>query len=347
MNILFTGNFDPEYNRTKIIIKGLKSLGVNVTILNYSKRKKPEKEKLQQAIDKVDWIFMPSFTHTDVPYIRKITSKPIIFDPLISRYLSKVFDYKSVSKYSPRAYKNYLKDSRALKRADKILADTQSHKNYYIQKYGVPEEKIMVVPIGVIREDFFPIKVNSGIKSQIIVGFYGSFIPLHGIDVIIEAAEILKQKKHIRFKFIGDGILLDKMKKLAKKKNLENIDFSGWKPYSELNEEINNFDIALGIFGSSKKANMVIPNKLFHYAACDKVIISRESEAITEIFDHNNTIILCEPNSKSLSEAILNLDSNKKRKQISANAKDLITKDFNDIKIAEKIINFILDYPIG
>lgn len=347
MRILFTGNFDPEYNRTRVIIAGLKSLGVEINIFRFPKKKKPDKKTLLAAIEKTDWIFLPSFTHTDLPYIRKISSKPIIFDPLISRYLSKVFDYKSVWRCSPRAYKNYLKDSRAMKRADLILTDTLSHKNYFIEKFGIPSEKTRVIPIGVIIEDFFPIKVVPIDRNKIIVGFYGSFIPLHGIDVIIDAAEILKDKKHIKFRLIGNGILFSEMQKMAERKLLLNIDFVGWKPYSDLNEEINNFDIALGIFGQSKKANMVIPNKLFHYAACEKVIISRKSDAITEIFKHKQSISLCEPDPQGLASAILALENNSERSMIAKNGHELIIKDYNQIKIAENILQFIEDYSKG
>ncbi|MCK4923067.1 MAG: glycosyltransferase [Bacteroidales bacterium] len=347
MRILFTGNFDPEYNRTRVIISGLKSLGVEINIFRFPKKKKPDRKKLLDAIEKTDWIFLPSFTHTDLPFIRNISLKPIIFDPLISRYLSKVFDYKSVWRFSPRAYKNYLKDSRALKRADLILADTLSHKNYFTEKFNVPSEKIRVAPIGVITNDFFPIKVKGGDRNKIIVGFYGSFIPLHGIDVIINTAEILKAHKHIKFRLIGNGILFSKMQKMAEKKFLQNIDFVGWKPYSELNEEINNFDIALGIFGQSKKANMVIPNKLFHYAACEKVIISRKSDAITEIFDHDQNISLCEPNPHGLASAILAIGNISERTRIAKKGRELILKDYNQKKIAENILQFIKDYSKG
>lgn len=341
MKILFTGHFDPDYNRTKVIIKGLSSLGVEVNLFPFTKKKKPDLERLKKEINKSDWIFMPSFTHTDLPFIKRISSKPIIFDPLISRYLSKVFDYKTVWKYSPRAYKNYLKDKRAFNRSDLILADTASHKDYFVSKFGVDPNIVRVAPIGVISEDFFPIKVEPVDRSKIIVGFYGSFIPLHGIEVIIGAAEILRENKNIVFKLIGDGILFSKMKKMAVDKSLDNIDFTGWKPYSELNIEINNFDIALGIFGESLKARMVIPNKLYHYAACKKAIISRKSDAITEIFDHDQNITLCEPNPEGLASAIKSLSNKYERNRIAKNAHELITKEYNEVKIAENILEFM------
>lgn len=341
MKLLLTGKFDPEYNRTRIIIKGLQELGIDLKIMPYSRKKKVDRKHLKAEINRSDWVFMPCFTHTDVPFIKNISNKPVLFDPLISRYLSKVFDYKTVSRYSPRAYKNYLKDSRSLSKADLIIADTEMHKKYYEQKFGIPGEKIKVVPVGVITEDFFPIGKKSPKSSMITAGFYGSFIPLHGIEVIINAAEILRENDNIRFKIAGQGILFQKMKKMAETKKLNNIFFPGYIPYPSLNLEINSYDIALGIFGKSRKAGMVIPNKLFHYASCNKPLITMESEGVKEIFTHGENIHLCTPEGDALAEAILTLQNEKYRITIGNKAGKLIRENYNEIKTAGRLIEFL------
>ncbi|MFW5821524.1 MAG: glycosyltransferase, partial [Bacteroidota bacterium] len=341
MRILLTGKFDPEYNRTKIIIKGLEDLGVELKIMPYTRKYKLNKKELRMETEKADWIFLPSFTHTDVPFIRKMTAKPIIFDPLISRYLSKVFDYKAVSRYSPRAYKNFLKDSRSLLRSDIILADTFCHKKYYEEKFSVNPGKIKVLPIGVITKDFYPLQEKPDNLENITVGFYGSFIPLHGIDIIIEAAKELSRYRNINFRILGNGILFREMKDLAEKQKLNNIEFPGYVRYPKLNYEINNFDIALGIFGSSLKASMVIPNKLFHYAACQVPVISMESDAVKEIFSHNENIHLCSPSPASLAEAILKLQNKDYRKKIARNAGKLIRENYNEKRIGKMFMDIL------
>ena len=341
MTILFCGKFDPDYNRTRIIINGLRKKGVEVLIYNYPKKRKADKSILRELLDRADYVFLPSFTHTDLPFIKKQTDKAIIFDPLISRYLSKVFDYQTINKNSPRAYKNYLKDSRSLKNADLIISDTLAHKNYFVEKFGIDPEKIRVVHIGVMTEDFFPIKIKRKLSKKLSVGFYGSFIPLHGIDIILQAAKILENDQDIEFKLIGDGVLMSEMKALSEKLGLQNTEFTGLIPYQELNEEINKFDIALGIFGSSLKAKLVIPNKIFHYAACEKPVISMSSDAMREIFCHNKNIFLVENTAPELANAILKLKDPEIRKKISTDARKLVTDQYNDTKIAGKILDFI------
>lgn len=344
MTILFCGKFNPLYNRTRIIIKGLEKTGIEVLVYAWNRKKHINKAELKNLLSKADVVFLPSFTHTDLPFVRRLTQKPILFDPLISRYLSKVFDYKTISKYSPRAYKNFLKDSRSLNAANLIISDTLAHKNYYVDKFGIDPEKIKVVPVGVISEDFFPVQFKRKLSTKLTVGFYGSFIPLHGVDILVKAAEILKDDTDIQFRLIGEGVLMKKILTLVEERQLTNIEFTGWTEYDDLNEEINKFDIALGIFGSSLKAKMVIPNKIFHYAACEKAIISMESDGIREIFTDNKNIILTKNNPKDLASAIIRLKDKTLRQRISAECRTLVKENYNEIKIARSIMDFIFDY---
>lgn len=341
MKILFTGRFDPEYNRTKIIIKGLKDNGAEVSVHPYPRKNKCDRKLLMDQARDADWIFLPSFTHTDVPFIKRLTKKPIIFDPLISRYLSKVFDYKAVWKYSPRAYKNYLKDARSLRRSDLIITDTGMHKKYFMRKFGVDEKKMEVVPVGVITEDFFPVPHAVNRDQNLVIGFYGSFIPLHGIEVILEAASLLQNERNLLFRISGEGILYDKMKKIADEKKLNNLEFTGYIPYKSLNREINSYDIALGIFGNSLKARLVIPNKIFHYCACNKPVITMESDGIKEIFTHGTNIHLTKADDKSLARAILELSDPDYRRRLGENAGELIRSEFNEKKTGERILRFL------
>lgn len=347
MKILLCGKFDPSYNRTRILIEGFRQSGIDLSIFTYPRKRKADIKKLKKVLEDTDYIFLPSFTHTDLPFIRRLSSKPIIFDPLISRYLSKVFDYKTISKYSIRAYKNYLKDSRSLKKADLIISDTLSHKHYFMEKFKVPAEKIKVVPIGVIKNDFFPININKRNTPKLVVGFYGSFIPLHGIDIVLKAAGILKNDHQIIFRLIGDGILMKEMVMLAKTLELSNVEFVGWKKYEELNEEINKFDIALGIFGSSIKASMVIPNKIYHYSAAGKAVITMKSDAINEVFSDNINILLCDNKEDSLADAILKLKDEKLRENLGTKAHQLVVNEYNELKIAGLVIEFIKNQSKG
>ena len=335
MRILITGKYEPVYNRNKVLLSGLQKSGAELTEFPYSERNRSNRRKIRELAEKADLIFLPSFTHLDVPYVRAVSNKPMIFDPLISRYLSKVFDYKAVWRYSPRAYKNYLKDKVSFQLADMITADTQSHKDYYCRKFHIDEDKIFVLPVGVNRDDFFPLETDVAENDVFTVGFYGSFIPLHGLDKIIKAASILREYEKIIFRIYGDGKGFKEIFRIHKSQNLKNLSLEGWARYEDLNSIINSFDLCLGIFGDSLKADLVIPNKIYHYSACGKACLTKASPAIREIFTDKEDILLSPATAENIAENILEYSGKKEElKKIAGASRTKIIAGYNEDKIA-------------
>lgn len=346
MKILVTGKYEPDYNRNHVLLRGLEKKDVSLTEFPYEKRTRAVRKKITSLAENHDIIFLPSFTHLDVPFVRRATKKPIVFDPLISRYLSKVFDYKAVWRYSPRALKNYLKDLRAFNRSDLILADTEGHKNYYINKFHVNPVKIAVVHVGVHCGDFFPSGKIKNPCDKFLVGFYGSFIPLHGIEKIIEAARILRERNDIEFQIYGNGPGYEKIQKLIEIYNLVNVSLKGWADYKDLNAVINGMDVCLGIFGDSLKAKLVIPNKIYHYAACKKAIITADTEGIKEIFKNRKNIILVQNNPQSLADSVVELAGNDSLMQaIAKSAFATVNGEYNETRIAEEFLTALESLP--
>ncbi len=346
MKIFITGQYETDYNRNMILIAGLKKLDrVEIKEYPYSSRRKADKGELHKGFDWADVVFLPSFTHLDVRFIKKQCSKPVVFDPLISRYLTKVFDYKAVSRFSPRAFKNYLKDWIAFRHADLIFADTAEHKKYFIEKFKIPEAKIKVLYIGINRDDL-PLPHETDNSGKFKVGFYGKFIPLQGSTQIVEAAKILADHDDIEFELIGDGFEFKKVRHLATGiYKLPNIAFLGSLGYKELLQKITGHDICLGIFGSSLKADLVIANKVYHYAGFGKAIITKNSKAIREIFTDEEDILLCSTDPEDIAQKILKLKNDEElRKNLGNKAYEKIAVDFHEEKIAQSFIDSVSNF---
>ena len=183
--------------------------------------------------------------------------------------MTKVLDYGERWKGPHK----YLVDWLAFYWPDMLIWDTITHMDYLRKKYNL-KKPMAPIYIGADTSLFYPLSQVENDKTT--VGFYGSFNPLQGIDKIVEAAHILRDIPSIQFKIIGQGSTYKKVKSLANQLQTKNIEFIPSVSFDQLNSEINKFDICLGVFGESKKTDVVIPNKIFHYAAARKCIIETE-----------------------------------------------------------------------
>jgi len=159
-------------------------------------------------------------------------------------------------------------------------------------------------------ETIFHIRQNSNPTTDFNVLFFGKYIPLHGIDIIMNAAKILEPEK-IYFTIIGYGQLSKEVSALNRTLKLKNVQFIDWVPYKILPDYIEKADVGLGIFGNTTKANNVIPNKVFNILSMSKPLITGNSPAIEFFRSDKKEAILCKMgNSNSIVEAILMLKNN-------------------------------------
>lgn len=340
MNILFTGKTDFNYNRVRVLIAGLRKLkDVSLTVFPIDSRRNFDKKKFAELQEKADFIYIPPFRHRDVTFIRKQTKKPIVFDPLISKYLTK----DDFGHFWKLPFKYFL-DKIPFSACDVLLADTNCHKQYFSSQFNIPLSKVHVLPIGVDTDLFYQ-RADKKVKSAdhiFRVGFYGSFVPLQGTEKIMMAAHELASHQDIRFEIIGSGYRLKQAKDLVKKWKITNVNFQGMLQYDQLNEKINEFDICLGIFGDSDKANFVVPNKIYHYASVAKCVLTKETVGIKEIFTDNENIVLCNATPTDIAKAIIDLKNNSKKiERIAQAGHKLITEEYNEIETAKRFIKII------
>src|SRR3989344_4496979 len=320
MKILYFGTYDPNYARNWVLINGLRENGVEVVEL----RRKPERFSLfRLLIDylkiKKDFdVMIVGFWGQEVMFLARLLTilrlgsgrvKPIIFDAFTSHYGGYILDRQKFSKNSFHAKYYRFLDEWSCRLADLVLLDTNAHIDFFVNEFNLPREKFRRIWAGANDDIFQPI-INFRDSSRFKVFFFGTYIPLQGVEYILKAAKILEYANEIVFTLVGDGQGRKKAEELAIKIGLKNVIFKGMMKSEELKKEIGNCDVSLGIFGSSPKTSLVIPNKVYIGLAMKKPLITADTEAIRELFNDEDMILIPSSNESSLAEAILKIKNN-------------------------------------
>ncbi|MFH1835790.1 MAG: glycosyltransferase family 4 protein, partial [Methanobacteriota archaeon] len=117
---------------------------------------------------------------------------------------------------------------KAAKTADVVVTPSKYMKNRLVEVFGLPEENISVVPVGV-NEDVFSIKRNTGGGETTNIIFVGRLVKEKGLDVLINALTKVGEKKDARLTVVGDGPLKEQYVKQARQLGIsEKTNFKGF-----------------------------------------------------------------------------------------------------------------------
>lgn len=278
------------------------------------------------------------------PYVvlAKLFSKtPVVFDPFVSVYDMRVRDRKIVSPFSPHAWVLWLSDWLGCALAERVIVDTNVHIEYFCQLLRLKDDKFRRVWVGTNDKLFVPISPKK--HERFTVWFHGTFIPLQGIVIILQAAKLL-EGENLQFSVTGDGQMRKTMLALHRRLNLQNVTFFPPVAYQQLPHLMCRAHIALGIFGSTPKAMRVIPNKTFEALACGMPLVTGASPATTEagLIHQDNCLLTPMGKAEPLANAILELKQDSKlRSAIGKQGRELYLNKFSNTHIAKDLMNVL------
>ena len=342
MRVLYFGTYSTGegYPRNSVLIEGLRAHGVEVVecheelwrgssdkvggastgqaLLKLAPRLLKTYASLAAQFAKTphyDLIVVGYTGQIDIFLARALNSfrrKPIVLDAFISLYDTVVNDRRLASPSSLKARLLWWLDKASCTIADLVLLDTNAHISYFVNEFGIPEKKFARLFVGgdevtkgadILRNR--PRK-NLDEERPFTVLYFGTYIPLHGIEYIVEAAALLRERSDIRFIFIGEGQLLPSIRGLAARRRCTNIEFiDHWLSPANLGARIADADLCLGIFGATGKAARVIPCKVFDCMAFGKTILTADTPAARELLKNDETALLVEPgNPHAIAETI-------------------------------------------
>jgi glycosyltransferase involved in cell wall biosynthesis len=336
MNTLIVQKNNLNYPRNLALIKCLKKIDPSWSSSFYEGN---IFIKLKQLISADKVIFIWS-AQQSLPWmiIAKLMRKEVVADMFNFYYETYVEDRKLAKERSLKAGIYFLLDYMCIKLANKVIVDTIEHGQYMTRLYG--EVAYFVLPVVVDDElvDSVPVDTKT-LTNGFNVLYCGKFIPLHGVEKIVEAANLLKHKP-INFYLQGSGQTKNKIETLVNMLDLnEKIKFIDRLPYEQMLALMKSADVCLGIFGDSEKTKRVIPNKVLEALFCGRPVVTMTTISMKKLMNLDGVFLVDDVS--SLASKIIVLYNDACGKELVINDNDLVKANFG-INNSCKLISSIL-----
>jgi glycosyltransferase involved in cell wall biosynthesis len=258
--------------------------------------------RLTGRLRHVDAVFVGFLAQPIFPLIRLFWKGPLVADAYFSLYDTLVFDKQLARPGSLRGRICFWLDRYMLRHADFCFTDTRAHVKYLEDTFRTPQGRVSRLWIS---SDHRPAPRPPFPGGTFQVFFWGGFIPLQGVETIIQAAALVADQD-IQFTVFGNGQTYDHCLRLKRELGVSNVAFHGWKTAKEIAEFAAQSHLALGIFGTTEKARRVIPNKVFEALALGIPLITGASEAMDELLTDGHDVLLTPPgDARRLAEKIV------------------------------------------
>jgi glycosyltransferase involved in cell wall biosynthesis len=158
-----------------------------------------------------------------------------------------------------------------------VVVDTQANRDMFIKEFGLAPDKVYSIPLAIDEDRLIRAEsVSRPSRERLRIFFVGTLIPLHGIEVILDAFALLAGDARFEFCLVGDGQQSDLVEAFITQHPHVNLRWiRDWCPLDRIASEIASSDICLGVFGGAGKAARVLPFKVYMYLAAGKAVITQ------------------------------------------------------------------------
>ncbi len=138
---------------------------------------------------------------------------------------------------------------------------------------------ITVLPIAADTEKIKPVRQEenpfikaNNLEGKFVVLYSGNMGCGHNIEIILDAAEILKAEENISFVLIGEGQQFESIKKRIEKSKLKNVQLFPWQPADVFPYSVACGDIAV-VTEETTQSHLFMPSRTYSMMAAGEAIV--------------------------------------------------------------------------
>jgi colanic acid biosynthesis glycosyl transferase WcaI len=235
---------------------------------------------------------------------------------------------------------------------DRLVVVTPAFKEYLVEHWQVPDEKIFVVENGVETSLFSRLTPNAalrraiGAEEKFVVSYIGTIGNAHGLETLLEAAALLRERAPgVLFLLVGEGAEKARIVSLAHSRGLTNVRFVGQQPREQIPAYITASDACLVLLKKSELFKTVLPTKMLEFMSCARPVILGVDGHARRVMEQANAGIFVTPEDPSeLADAILRLAPDPVlRESLGRNGRQHVLQHFSRQQTARIYLDVLQD----
>ena len=234
----------------------------------------------------------------------------------------------------------------AYRKADRIVCVTDSFRTA-IMNEGISDEKIVVIKNGVDLDLFTPGRTapDAGktpglevVKNKFVVSYVGTHGMAHGLDTVLEAADMLRDLPQVVFLLVGDGAERDRLVRKCAMMRLTNVILMGQQPKDRMPAIWVATAVSLVLLKDEPLFRTVIPSKIFESMAMMKpVILGVRGESAALLEDSGAGICIQPESALQLARAVRQLLENPAQcEALGLAGRAYVEQNFDRTNLAER-----------
>jgi lipopolysaccharide/colanic/teichoic acid biosynthesis glycosyltransferase len=233
------------------------------------------------------------------------------------------------------------------RRAARIVAVTPGMIELMVDR-GIPRHRIELITNGADTELFAPAERPKPGNGHLTVLYSGTHGLVHGMDAILDAAEILKREGRVRFLMVGDGVAKDALVTEAHDRGLDNVCFRPSEPPESLVGTIREADVCLATTTPGSFGGGTIPVKIFDYMACARPVVAAVSgDAAAVVRDAGGGLVVEPGNGREIAGAVLGLlGDESERDRMGRSGREYVLRHYSRSDLSRRMTS-ILEETVG
>jgi len=189
-----------------------------------------------------------------------------------------------------------------------------------------------------------PVPEVSGLGEGFSVMFAGNIGAAQGVEVIVEAAALLKEHADIRFVVLGDGSCCEWMLQQARERGLHNLNLPGRYPVETMPGFMQKASALLVTLADREIFAATVPNKIQAYMAAGRPIIAcLPGEGARLVAEAGAGIGVRAEDGAALAEAVLRLYrmDESEREEMGHNGRSYFFEHFDHEKLVDQLMGHL------